>query len=131
MAKSMIQIVYTSVAADDLPQGEVFKIVSDSANRNADRDLTGFLCFSKNRFFQILEGDPSTVDALMAVLKVDPRHHSVEILDRSPIKDRAFPKWRMKRVPDIADLTQLEEAVPGLKNAPSTATKALSQFLSG
>ncbi|MCK0128744.1 BLUF domain-containing protein [Erythrobacter sp. F6033] len=125
----MIQIIYTSIAADDLPQGEVFNIVSHSASRNADRNLTGFLCFSKNRFFQILEGDPGTVDTLMAVLKDDPRHHSVEILDRSPIKDRAFPKWWMKRVPAVTNIAELEETIPSLKDTSSKATKALRQFL--
>lgn len=125
----MLQIAYTSVASVSLGSGEVFKIIEKSAQNNAPAGLTGFLIFSNKRFFQVIEGAQSDLDALLRTLEKDPRHHSINIVHRAPIATRSFPSWRMKRIaaPEASD--RLEMLAPELAAAPFAIRKAAGEFL--
>lgn len=129
MPAHMIQIAYTSIASNDLGSGEIFKIIERSARNNADAGLTGFLIFSNNRFFQVIEGPQPKIDALMHTLEGDPRHHSIAIVHRASIDTRSFPDWRMKRVFASASGKRLEKTVPELASAPLAVKKAADRFL--
>ena len=52
----MIEVAYISEASSTLAPDEVFKIIETSARNNLRDDLTGFLIFADNRFFQVVEG---------------------------------------------------------------------------
>ncbi|MEM1051837.1 MAG: BLUF domain-containing protein [Pseudomonadota bacterium] len=125
----MIQLVYISSATESLGSGEVFKIIEKSAKNNKPAGLTGFLIFANGRFFQVIEGCSVEIDALMRKLQSDHRHHSIEILDRSPINHRSFPNWRMKRIAVPEGKPGLEELIPELADASETIRKAASDFL--
>jgi len=53
------------------------------------------LLYSERGFFQILEGAPEDVDALMARIATDPRHRAVTVIIREPIARRSFGDWTM------------------------------------
>ena len=94
----MLQIAYVSRASSVLAPDDVFKIIETSARNNSRDDLTGFLIFAENRFFQVVEGSRSAIDALLSRLGEDTRHSQIEILSQTEIAQRAFPNWRMKRL---------------------------------
>ncbi|MEL7447253.1 MAG: BLUF domain-containing protein [Pseudomonadota bacterium] len=94
----MQRLIYTSVASENLGQEGLFEIIETSARNNPSRELTGFLIFNNQKFFQMVEGPARQIADLLAVLHDDRRHHSIEILDRSDVPGRLFEKWRMKRL---------------------------------
>lgn len=98
----MEQLVYSSIAAGDLSQAEVFDIIQTSARNNPARQVTGFLIFAKDRFLQLIEGPGEALDLLLAQLAQDRRHRDIAVLSRHPITDRSFPTWRMKRIDPAA-----------------------------
>lgn len=125
----MIQVTYTSVAADNLDSGEVFRIVETSASNNAAADLTGFLLFSEGRFFQVVEGPEECIDALMARLDLDPRHHSIKVSHRVETASRSFAKWRMKRVALPSRVARLSDLSPEFNEAPDYIKRCVEDFL--
>ena len=125
----MIQVTYTSEATDALRSGDVFRIVTTSSTNNDARDLTGFLIFSGDRFFQLLEGPDENVNALLAKLECDPRHTNITVLERCEISQRAFPAWKMKRIGEAMSPLELARGVPELERAPLKVRKAVVDFL--
>lgn len=90
------RIVYCSQAAQPelaLPMLADILAVSDRNNR---RDgLTGVLLISGGRFFQVLEGAAQDLDRTMNRIRLDPRHHDVELVSRRSITSRRFGQWAM------------------------------------
>lgn len=125
----MIQITYTSIAASILASEEVFRIIETSAKNNMRDDLTGFLVFSENRFFQYVEGPEDAVDALLEKLEHDRRHHSIRILKRAEIEERVFPRWKMKRLVTGSNWHTLAETGPEFVKAPPAIKTAVAEFL--
>lgn len=93
----MRQIVYHSVASDDLDEGEIFRIISQASANNSRSDLTGFLIFSGGRFLQLLEGEERELLRVFDKIKQDDRHTDVSTAYEVDISQRSFPDWRMKR----------------------------------
>ncbi len=57
--------------------------------------VTGILLYSEGSFFQVLEGEPETIDNLFAGISRDERHQQVTVIIREPISRRAFGDWTM------------------------------------
>ncbi|MBD2842228.1 BLUF domain-containing protein [Erythrobacter rubeus] len=125
----MIRLIYQSEATDKLGAGEVFKIVETSAENNAESDLTGFLLFVSGRFFQVIEGPEDSIDDLVQRLENDPRHRSIQTIDRRPIDERAFGTWRMKRFMPTSGATSLREVAPELRDVPAYMRQTADAFL--
>lgn len=108
----MHQLIYTSEARAGLSEDEVFRIVEQSARNNPSGDITGFLLFRGGRFLQLVEGPLMALEMLMAQLAQDDRHHQLRVLSRVPVAERAFPRWRMRRVGvDLEAIDELEQAL--------------------
>lgn len=108
----MHRIVYVSHAHPELPSGEVFRIVEQSSRNNPSADITGFLVYRGGRFLQLIEGPLMSLEALLAVLDKDQRHHSLRILSHERVLERSFPRWRMKRIGETGDArSELAEAL--------------------
>lgn len=90
-----IQVVYISKATQDFDDAALRKILDDSARNNPQANITGMLLYTQKTFLQVLEGDATIVDALINKIQSDPRHHSVEIVIRSSIREREFNNWSM------------------------------------
>lgn len=108
----MHQLIYVSEAQGNLASDEIFQIIEQSARNNPSAEITGFLIYRGGRFFQLIEAPLSTLEALVAKLRSDPRHHSLRVLASRPIAERSFPRWRMKRVGENGDaLAELRRAL--------------------
>jgi len=125
----MLQIAYTSVAADAFGPGDIFKIVESSNRNNANVGVTGFLMFKEGQFLQILEGDPEALNTLMRVIEKDERHHSIETFSREEISERLFPQWGMKRFVPPTTLADLADFHDILDQAPPKVAEAIEGFL--
>lgn len=129
----MHRLIYVSQARLGLSSEELFKIIEQSARNNPSADLTGFLIYRAGQFLQLLEGPLMSLDHLLQTLASDPRHHDLRVLARDPIKERSFPRWRMKRIGENGDsLAELEDALlaEGRGNLlPPTVTAFLAQSL--
>jgi hypothetical protein len=53
------------------------------------------LLYSDGNFFQVLEGEAATVDALYEKLHRDKRHQQLTLIIREPIARRSFADWSM------------------------------------
>lgn len=123
----MEQVIYTSIASPLLDSGEVFKIVSDAAQKNRRLEITGMLVVVQQRFFQAIEGPPQSIESLIASIKDDPRHHSLRILRRRTIAGRQFPRWSMRRF-QIGDVKTARRVFRDLMNSTDDAASVLRRF---
>lgn len=119
-----------SRASSSLAPDEIFKIIETSANNNLRDDLTGFLIFSNNRFFQVVEGSEESIGSLMSRLGRDKRHSDIEILSRIEVEERSFPNWRMKRLKPDAQLLSSANSCLGIGHFPAHLRHCVEQFLS-
>lgn len=119
-----------SRASSSLAPDEIFKIIETSANNNLRDDLTGFLIFSNNRFFQVVEGSEDSIGSLMSRLGRDKRHSDIEILSRIEVEERSFPNWRMKRLKPDAQLLSSANSGLGIGHFPAHLRHFVEQFLS-
>jgi hypothetical protein len=62
---------------------------------NERLQLTGMLLYSDGNFFQVLEGEPDSVDGMYKKLHLDKRHHQLTMVVREPIAKRYFADWSM------------------------------------
>ena len=92
---SIIQLLYVSRATVPMTETDLVDIVDRSCRKNARLGITGLLLYGRGNFIQVLEGEATRVDELMEVIKQDPRHKDVEILQNAPIRARLFKQWGM------------------------------------
>lgn len=127
MESALQQVIYTSIASPLLDGGEIFKIVSDAAQKNRKLEITGMLVIVQGRFFQAIEGPPQSVDKLLNSLNNDPRHHSFRVLRRRSIELRQFPNWSMRRF-RIDDARTARRVFHELLNRTDDAARILRRF---
>jgi len=90
---------------------DLLDIARVSLARNAALGVTGALYFDRLRFFQTLEGERQTLDALMLSIAADPRHLDLRIMIDGPIRVRSFARWQMRFIDGDVD-DRLASAVP-------------------
>lgn len=91
----LIQLIYVSTASKEMGVNDLATILNTSAQHNQKTEITGMLLYGQGRFIQVLEGSATDVDELMSRIKVDPRHHYVNVIDRHVIRSRDFSNWSM------------------------------------
>ena len=74
---------------------DISHIVEKAVEWNVDHNLTGALIFTGTHFAQVLEGSQQDIDDVMVIIKNDPRHEEVSVINRAPITERQFPTWAM------------------------------------
>ena len=95
----MKRITYVSVASRPVSPEELDQILTISIRNNARCGVTGILLRCGQFFFQILEGDESSVDLTLSRIRNDDRHHDVQLLKVEPaIQARQFPEWSMQTI---------------------------------
>jgi hypothetical protein len=86
------RIVYISKASFSVAdrastvEPEIGRILMQSRRNNPARGLVGALYYGDGHFFQVLEGEPASIDALLDTQRNDPRHHDLTVLLRQPIE---------------------------------------------
>jgi hypothetical protein len=102
-------LIYTSVAMPGFVPADLRRILQVARHANAQRSITGMLIYSDNSFFQVLEGDEATVDALFTTIAADPHHKRVTMIIQEPIAKRDFSDWTMGFVEiEATELTTIE-----------------------
>jgi hypothetical protein len=86
---------YVSEAARGLGLRELKAILRRSREHNFRSGVTGYLVFDGAHFAQLLEGEAGVVDATLARIRADARHHDVHDLIHEPITQRCFEGWCM------------------------------------
>lgn len=89
------QLGYVSTQATALSTSDLVQILKSAREHNASVGVTGLLLHREGSFFQVLEGPPSALDAVMAAIERDRRHERLDVLYREPIAKREFPDWKM------------------------------------
>ena len=92
----MRRIIYRSLAAPELDQAELFRLLYHARVANESRGLSGVLLQSENRLLQVLEGPTWKLFAVFDKIRRDPRHTDVEMIDERSIDEVSFPQWAMR-----------------------------------
>lgn len=95
MAAPLVSVSYVSTETDPFDDERLAALLAQSRRSNHEHDLTGMLLHRRGRFFQVLEGPQDAVDALIAKIRQDARHHDIRILLREDLDDRRFDEWTM------------------------------------
>jgi hypothetical protein len=91
----MIHIIYASVATEGFTSAQLTELLQKARVENERLQLTGMLLYSDGNFFQVLEGEPDSVDGMYKKLHLDKRHHQLTMVVREPIAKRYFADWSM------------------------------------
>lgn len=136
----LIQCIYMSAAVRPF-DAEALKALLAKARRHNERaGLSGMLLYASGSFFQVLEGPTSAVDAIYRRIQADPRHDSLVMLVREPIKERSFADWTMgfyevsgedlQSLPGLSDFLQRRSPAPDERDG-DRARELLRGFRSG
>lgn len=77
-----------------------------ASNRNKKSDITGFLCYRKGYYFQVMEGPSEEIEQLASKILADSRHSDPCILIDRSISERCFRTWKIS-VFNLVDQSQL------------------------
>jgi hypothetical protein len=120
------QLIYCSWAAPDVDDTAVVRIVTTAQRMNSAHGITGLLVWGGGMFFQWLEGPREAVKRLMDLIRRDPRHERVVILNQTEeVDERLFPAWSMERVAPGDIRPVLQDALASAKDAKSAASLCL------
>ncbi len=100
----LIHLIYCSAASKPFSREDLAELLTKARRNNEQCGVTGMLLYTEGSFFQILEGEPETVDALFETIAEDERHTDLTRIIREPIVDRSFGDWTM----GYADITSEE-----------------------
>jgi hypothetical protein len=88
-------LLYCSQAVREFEEEQLADLLEHSLASNAQRSITGLLCYGNGHFVQVLEGTGPDVEGLFARIERDRRHHHVHVLSRGVGPARWFDDWRM------------------------------------
>lgn len=134
-------LIYASVAVQKFEAPQLAELLQQSRSANERRGLTGMLLHtdSDGSFFQVLEGEPASIDQLFERLLLDKRHSQLTTIIREPIVRRSFEEWtmgfssvspeRLSQVPGLNDFFREGSCFTELD--AGRAKKLLSAFAEG
>jgi hypothetical protein len=105
----MDQIVYSSAAVDPFSEPQLTELLGRARKNNERLGVSGMLLYHDGSFLQVLEGDGSVLETLLATITGDKRHHRVVTLLKREIDERHFGDWRM----GFASMKNLPANLPG------------------
>ncbi len=77
---------------------ELADILQTSRQFNAQHAIYGVLFYAQGNFFQCLEGEQATVEALFQKICQDQRHTQIQQFVIQPIQQLHFKQWSMRYV---------------------------------
>lgn len=140
MSEPLMLLAYTSVATHPMTHEELLSLLDSARICNQQHGITGMLLYMDDCFFQALEGEEHTVDALYEKIFLDKRNHHVVKLIREPITQRSFTEWSMsyehvtrEEMASFTGLTDyLDQGHPGFNGmAAGRARKLIESFKDG
>lgn len=96
MNRTFKQLAYVSQASGTLTKADLAALMRHARRRNKELGITGLLLVDPPTFLQIIEGPADAVEALMADIEADPRHHDIEVIHvDGHCPEREFGQWLM------------------------------------
>lgn len=89
------RLVYTSNATEAMGTQDLFDLLNQARQKNAQLGITGHLLYADGRFTQCIEGPASSIETLWQSLTRDTRHEGMVVLARGPVMARRFDGWAM------------------------------------
>lgn len=119
------RILYLSDATPGMDTAALRRLVSKAQIANRRQDLTGVLAIGNGTFAQVLEGRAEVVEALLARIAEDPRHHNIVVLSREEIQSRCFDRWAMELLFDES----LHETLAAIRLGTAPARSLLDHLV--
>lgn len=94
-SEKLTHLIYTSATSPGFDNAELKTVLQVARSNNARRSITGMLLYISGSFFQVLEGDETTLAELFAIIASDVRHRKVTKIIHEPITRRDFGDWTM------------------------------------
>lgn len=91
----MIRLIYISQTTKPFSSADLLALLTKCRQNNSKLGITGVLLYYNECFIQVLEGEDETVDQTFQIIKKDPRHTNVTVLNRQHINERQFGDWSM------------------------------------
>ncbi len=92
---NLVHLIYCSTATRSFSNADLLELLQTARDRNRELGVTGMLLYENGGFFQVIEGEPATIDELYAMIESDPRHHRLIKIIHEPVARRAFADWTM------------------------------------
>jgi hypothetical protein len=109
----MEQLTYISTFGLEVGTTDVEDVLAVSRRNNRRDGITGILIADGTRFLQVLEGNPTSLNAAFARISADPRHFAIYAIARKSIDNRQFGEWDMayQQVDGVADELSLARRI--------------------
>ncbi len=91
----LYRLLYVSTARHFLSDQELETLLEQARANNRAAGLTGMLIYAEGNFLQYVEGPRPEIDALVARLERDTRHHGLIRLIEGQTGRRIFSDWSM------------------------------------
>lgn len=127
----MVRLIYVSTMTEACDTKALQDILSASKKNNAERGISGVLCYDPAFFMQCLEGPRDGVNEIYARITADNRHKNITLLEYTEIEARLFENWTMGFLrPDILDKETLAKySATGRVNPHSLNAEQARNFL--
>lgn len=90
-----VLFVSTSLIPPDDERREIDSILAKGTARNASLAVTGSLLFTHKHFAEVLEGEWAVLEDLLGMIRQDPRHCGMRIIDVLQISEPIYTRWAM------------------------------------
>ncbi|MDF9797282.1 hypothetical protein OKW21_002545 [Catalinimonas alkaloidigena] len=100
MLNDIYALSYISIALEEFDEPKLKALAQHAIQKNKRLDISGYLCFMHNMFFQYLEGSKTEVVDLMNEIEMDIRHQVINLIHFGSIKERKFLGWSMRYLDD-------------------------------
>ncbi|MCK8523309.1 BLUF domain-containing protein [Aquimarina sp. D1M17] len=87
--------LYISIENQVFDEQKISELIKKARLQNQKNNITGFLYYRQNHFFQYIEGDPNDLDNLLQKLQDDSRHTILNRASDKDLKERRFDNWSM------------------------------------
>lgn len=137
----MHQVVYVSAASTLFTLSDLLELLTLARDKNLRLGVTGMLLYRDGDFIQLLEGEKSVVQALLATIMADPRHSRPMVIFESEAQSRLFSDWSMgfrnlsdpevQTMPGFSDFMNVTRLPDRFYRDPNACLALLAMFKPG
>lgn len=121
-------ISYVSNAAPNLKPEEISNLLEKTFKYNTSQDITGFLLYSENNFFQLMEGDEKKIKELYSRIENDARHTNIIKFIEKPVSTFSGYEYICENITGAeSQESQLEKFLPSFEKLDSTSKTAIKR----
>jgi len=133
------QIIYSSESSTPMQADDLEYLLAHARRHNAEKGITGALVYADGVFLQILEGDSTSVKALMGKILQDVRHETVTVFREGEIAAAVFSDWDMAYVSatpaqvaqwaGLSGAVEIPEILTDIRHDPQRAARVAQSIL--